>query len=211
MSHLKMVFKLLILALLISGTAACSSKKGKSAGLRDRRGQMVDRNGNQIYVPGGPAANVNSQGCSNCGYIYGGSGDFQTTVASFLNLEDPSLLGTLSAGQGQATGIFFRGNVSGQSGSALRGEIEIIVWDHKAEVEGPYVVKLGLVNSSSDLRTGARLTFQDDTGSLTMNGQFTAQGTFTGTVNFRNNGQGEQTLGQFITGDCSFITAGCYQ
>lgn len=210
MKNLNLVFKLLVMAMVLTAVTACSGKKdGGSTGLRDRRTQGTGANG-QPLVPGGPRANVVNQNCPNCGYIFS-SADFRIPLIQFLLLDPANNdLGQISSAQGQNTGVFFRGQVSGQNGNSLQGRIEVVVWDSKADQSFPYVVSMDLSNSQSDLNTYARLTFSDSNGSLTLSGSFTPNGTYEGTVSFQNNGGPSQNLGNFVTGDCSFITAGCY-
>lgn len=204
MKNLNILVRSILMIGLSLSIMACDKKKDSKPNFADRynRQQYVDPNGN-IVTGGNPLA---SQQCPNCGYITSNMPDMSGVLKQFL-LMDPNSqdLGVTSGQSNGQTGVLFRGNVDSTGRS---GYVEIIIWDEIANYsQQAYVVRLDVDPTANNYvdQQGATITFADDAGTVTFNGQWYLDGTYQGQVSFNNFGQGQGTLGNFVTGAYSFV------
>lgn len=175
---------------------ACG-KKSDSKRANLSRGRT---NAYQNQVPSPATANTYN---SEYGAIYDGSYDMSAKVAAFLGSDQVT---SVSGQMNQTTGIVFKGQVDAMGSS---GQAEIYIWDQEATNSGQVISATGFQLIASESRvtqTQARLVFQDEFGKIIFDGAFNdQQGLFQGTVSFQNHGGSVGSLGQFITGNCSFV------
>ena len=167
-------------------------------------------NSSTINNRGGTAAGqaANSAGISPNGVVYlpaGQQAAFTQVIADFVGaMMDPQYLGDVSVNASDSTGVVIGGKValSGGTGSlraAVGGQnqitndssVYIAIYDNrtgKRDANGVVIDPIGrFFNNASGVVSGntAHLQFQDDYGSLTLDGQFD-QNQFSGTVHFDN-------------------------